>query len=158
MSTRLYRIPNPDGADVVNTIQKMAQKRALVAATLIATSASEFFTQDVEDADPLGRNIDTGSHPPGAREAQEHVRDRKLAELRPKPAVPVELDAAVKPWKNFGEMRRLFEQLREQVGEARYLEELKLAGVQNPGQFQSASKALACYWRLARIAAQPEVA
>ena len=34
----LYRIPNPDGADVVNTIQKMAQKRALVAATLIATS------------------------------------------------------------------------------------------------------------------------
>ena len=47
----LYRIPNPEIADVVNTIQKMAQKRALVAATLIATSASEFFTQDVEDAD-----------------------------------------------------------------------------------------------------------
>ena len=47
--TTLYRIPNPDVADLVNTIQKMAQKRALVAATLIATSASEFFTQDVED-------------------------------------------------------------------------------------------------------------
>src|SRR5579863_9907958 len=45
----LYRIPNPDVADLVNTIQKMAQKRALVAATLIATNASEFFTQDVED-------------------------------------------------------------------------------------------------------------
>jgi hypothetical protein len=42
--TSLYRVPNPDVADVVNTIQKMAQKRALVAATLIATSASEFFT------------------------------------------------------------------------------------------------------------------
>jgi hypothetical protein len=55
-------------------------------------------------------------------------------------------------------MRRLFEQLREQVGETRYLEELELAGVRNPGQFQSASQALACYWRLARSAAQPEVA
>ncbi|SPF37308.1 hypothetical protein SBA4_20031 [Candidatus Sulfopaludibacter sp. SbA4] len=72
----LYRIPNPDAADVVNTIQKMAQKRALVAATLIATSASEFFTQDVEDADPCGRKLDTGAYPHGTREAQEYVRDR----------------------------------------------------------------------------------
>jgi hypothetical protein len=158
VDTALYRVPNPDGADVVNTIQKMAQKRALVAATLIATSASEFFTQDVEDADPVGRNIDTGAHPHGTREAQEYVRDRKLAALPSKPAVAVEPDASVKPWNNFGEMRRLFEQLREQVGETRYLEELKLAGVQNPGQFQSGNKALECYWRLARVAAQPEVA
>jgi hypothetical protein len=64
----------------------------------------------------------------------------------------------VKPWKNFGEMRRVFEQVREQVGEIRYREELELAGVQNPGQFRSASKASECYWRLAQIAAQPEVA
>jgi len=153
----LYRIPNPDVADVVNTIQKMAQKRALVAATLIATSASEFFTQDVEDADPCGQNIDTGAHPHGTREAQEYVCDRKLEDLR-KPPVKSEPDRTGKPWKDFGEMRRVFEQVREQVGETRYLEELGLAGVQNPGQFQSASKALACYGRLARIAAQPEVA
>ena len=156
VDTALYRIPNPDGADVVNTIQKMAQKRALVAATLIATSASEFFTQDVEDTDL--RNIDTGSHALGTREAQEWVRDRKLDDLRAKSAVPEEPDAAVKPWKNFGEMRQVFEQKREQVGETRYREELELAGVQNPGQFRSAGKALACYWRLARMAAQPEVA
>lgn len=32
-----------------NTIQKMAQKRAFVGAILMATGASEFFTQDVED-------------------------------------------------------------------------------------------------------------
>jgi hypothetical protein len=158
VDTALYRIPNPDVPDVVNTIQKMAQKRALVAATLIATSASEFFTQDVEDTDPYGRNLDTGGHPHGTREAQKYIRDRKLEELQSKPAVSAGPDAGGKPWKNFGEMRRVFEQLREQVGEARYLEELELAGVQNPGQFQSASKALACYWRLARIVAQPEVA
>jgi hypothetical protein len=158
LDSPLYRIPNPDAADVVNTIQKMAQKRALVAATLIATSASEFFTQDVEDANTSGRNIDTGSHPLGTREAQEHVRDRKLEELSPKPAGRAEVDGAVKPWKNFGEMRRLFEQLREQVGETRYLLEMELAGVRNPGQFQSASKALVCYERLTRIATQSEVA
>lgn len=43
------RITNADVADQVNTFQKMAQKRALVAAVLLAVNASEFFTQDVED-------------------------------------------------------------------------------------------------------------
>lgn len=43
------RAPNPDICDLVNTIQKMSQKRAMVAATLIGCNASEFFTQDVED-------------------------------------------------------------------------------------------------------------
>lgn len=43
------QVKNTDPADVVNTIDKMAQKRALVAAVLIAVNASELFTQDVED-------------------------------------------------------------------------------------------------------------
>ena len=47
------RVFNPDIADQVNTIQKMAQKRSLVGAVLLAVNASEFFTQDVEDM-PLG--------------------------------------------------------------------------------------------------------
>lgn len=47
------RIPNPDIFDQVNTIQKMAQKRAFISATLIAVNASEFFTQDVDDMQPL---------------------------------------------------------------------------------------------------------
>jgi hypothetical protein len=34
---------------IMNTILKMAQKRALVAAVLMAVSGSEFFTQDLED-------------------------------------------------------------------------------------------------------------
>lgn len=42
-------VPNVDIADQVNTLQKMAQKRAFVGATLIATNASEYFTQDIED-------------------------------------------------------------------------------------------------------------
>lgn len=43
------KVPNPDPADTVNTILKMSQKRALIAATLLAVNASEFFTQDMED-------------------------------------------------------------------------------------------------------------
>jgi hypothetical protein len=42
-------IPNAEIFDQVNTLQKMAQKRALIGAVLIATGASEFFTQDLED-------------------------------------------------------------------------------------------------------------
>ena len=48
-SQQTGRVPNPDIADQVNTMQKIGQKRALVAAVLIAVNASEFFTQDVED-------------------------------------------------------------------------------------------------------------
>ena len=43
------QVKNPDIADQVNTLQKMAQKRAYIAAVLLATNASEYFTQDIED-------------------------------------------------------------------------------------------------------------
>lgn len=49
-----YRIPNNDIFSIVNTLDKMAQKRALVAAVLIGTAASRFFTQDVEDMPEFG--------------------------------------------------------------------------------------------------------
>jgi len=49
IESTLYRVPNEDITSQVNTLQKMSQKRALVAATLLAVNASEFFTQDVED-------------------------------------------------------------------------------------------------------------
>lgn len=56
-SQQTGRVANPDIADQVNTIQKMGQKRALVAAVLIAVNASEFFTQDVEDVGPASAII-----------------------------------------------------------------------------------------------------
>jgi len=40
---------NPDIADTYNTVLKMAKKRAFVDAVITATSASDFFTQDLED-------------------------------------------------------------------------------------------------------------
>jgi hypothetical protein len=45
----LGQIKNPDPADIVNTLQKMGQKRSLVAPVLIATNTSDYFTQDIED-------------------------------------------------------------------------------------------------------------
>jgi len=50
-SQQVGRIENPDIADVENTVLKMSQKRAYVAATLLATGCSDIFTQDVEDMD-----------------------------------------------------------------------------------------------------------
>jgi hypothetical protein len=48
----LYKVPNEDAPSLLNTIQKMAQKRALVGAVLLAVNASEFFTQDLDDMVP----------------------------------------------------------------------------------------------------------
>ena len=88
-SYQVYVIKNADPADVVNTVDKMAQKRALVAAVLIAVNASELFTQDIEDysdivdgdwtpapaAQPAPRPAPVKTQPtigrvPAAREAQ----------------------------------------------------------------------------------------
>jgi hypothetical protein len=48
----VYRVPNPEISDIINTVEKMAQKRALIAAVLIATGISGMFTQDLEDLQP----------------------------------------------------------------------------------------------------------
>lgn len=49
--------------DLTNTICKMAQKRSLIAAVLVVCSASEFFTQDLEDAELSShkRSVSTSS-------------------------------------------------------------------------------------------------
>ena len=156
--TTLYRVSNEDIPDLINTIQKMAQKRALVAATLIATSASEFFTQDVEDAWRDRCGFGTLSDP-GGPSRRVDAGEQKLDRNGLQEKFPVaENCASHRPWKNFGEMRRFFEDIRERVGETQYLTELEVAGVANPAQFRSPGRAMECYSRLMRIAAQQEVA
>lgn len=49
INQQVGQIANPDPADIVNTVDKMAQKRAIIAAVLLACNASEYFTQDLED-------------------------------------------------------------------------------------------------------------
>ncbi|MGH3609795.1 MAG: hypothetical protein ACRDRD_17150, partial [Pseudonocardiaceae bacterium] len=51
-SQKIGRVPNPNPADIMNTLLKLADKRALVAATIIATGWSDLVTQDLEDRGP----------------------------------------------------------------------------------------------------------
>jgi hypothetical protein len=46
----VFVVENTEPFDLINTLQKMAQKRAYVGAVLLATNTSEFWTQDLEDA------------------------------------------------------------------------------------------------------------
>lgn len=66
-----YRISNEDIYSLINTMEKMAAKRALVHATLSATRSSGQFTQDVEDlpkeafgAEDKHRSWDRAGEPP----------------------------------------------------------------------------------------------
>lgn len=51
-------VPNENLADLYNTVLKMADKRALIAAVLNGTAASDVFTQDVEDSPTAGGSED----------------------------------------------------------------------------------------------------
>ena len=75
-------VKNPDIADIVNTCQKIAQKRALVAAVLIGTNASDSFTQDLEDVDVADQTA--SKETPRAKETAKDEpvpEDPKLAAL-----------------------------------------------------------------------------
>lgn len=56
-SYQVYIIENTEPFDLINTLQKMAQKRALIAAILIAANASEFYTQDMEDVEYIDAEV-----------------------------------------------------------------------------------------------------
>jgi len=58
------KIENENPADQFNTVKKMAAKRALVAAVLTATAASDLFTQDIEELVDNGVMTPTSEPPP----------------------------------------------------------------------------------------------
>lgn len=61
-------VPNDKIHDQVNTVDKMAQKRALIAATLITCGVSEYFTQDIEE----------GLEPETTRASKEELEAKRL--------------------------------------------------------------------------------
>lgn len=75
-----------DPWDVQNTIYKMACKRALVAAVLNATAASDIFTQDIEDL-PEGTMIEDepSTHKPAVSMPQE-IKQEPVKEKKEPPA------------------------------------------------------------------------
>jgi len=113
------RKPNPDLADSVNTILKIAYKRAKLSGTINATSASEFFTQDVEDFS-IPEPVDIGDAPPNSRAAQQHVVEQKL---RTGNIAPIRV-----VWKGMRAISDDFKTMRERVGEVAWLGELERYG------------------------------
>ena len=88
------RTDNPDIADVWNTVYKMAFKRAYVNAILQATTASDFFTQDLEEG---GNGGHRGSEPSGTTEKPVAGRTapKKAHPEAPVPEVPEVWEAQI---------------------------------------------------------------
>lgn len=176
-----YQIPNPDIYDLINTVMKMAYKRALVAAVLLATNASDSFTQDLEDIetrddDPRGEMIDTGGAPKNTQAAQDNVRDRKVEELKkaqatpqpvpqPQPVPPPPGDEVPEPvqvlWRamgtKVGPINSAFLGLKEAIGEQNadeYYGILSKHGMDSPTDCMRVgiNKTRICIWDLWRTA------
>lgn len=72
------KVETPVG-DVLNTLMKMAQKRAMVGATIVATGASEYFTQDVLDEADL-RGAQRNAVPPKEKASASAAQGAPAAE------------------------------------------------------------------------------
>ena len=145
------RKPNPDVFDSVNTILKMAYKRCKIHGTINGTSASEFFTQDVEDF-TVTDDIDTGGRPRNTVAAAQYVAEQKIAtgNLHSKA-----------PWKSMRDLAECFKEIRQRVGETAWLGELERYGWHSFQELRNAiemkapnerEKATECYWHLDAIA------
>lgn len=90
-SQNLGKVDNPDLADSYNTVLKMACKRALIAAVLNGTAASDIFTQDVGDTEvepevaksadgppEAEPNVDWGAPAPQAAPSQASPEEEKV--------------------------------------------------------------------------------
>jgi len=106
---RVYRVVNPNITDV-NKYIKMAQKRALIAAVLIATGASEFFTQDMETIEDL----DTVDSTVAKTEAIAQKPERPAA-----PITPIISAAFLRDEKRrdtfAGQMRTVYDETTERI-------------------------------------------
>lgn len=95
-SFTVYRVPTEDPFSQVNTILKMAKKRALVDAVLSATRSSGLFSQDVEDlrangvtATPEDPVIDIeGPEDERSSPARREAPAARPSPVHPEPATP----------------------------------------------------------------------
>lgn len=170
--------PNPDIADVVNTVMKIANKRAHVAATINATSASEFFTQDVEDQPEFSQPPPQFDEP----QHQQQTRQPNGSERRPvnrtAPPAPVEdrrapspeveraddkLEEMLRLMTGFEPILKVFEGLKsmlEQItgSDIRYYEILNKFGMRHANGFKTVQNARAAastlYREIAKLNAE----
>ena len=119
------QVKNPDVSDLVNTILKMADKRALVAATLIATGLSEYFTQDIDDF-VTGQFVDVPATPVQPASKKEAVKESPI-EKGIRLYKELELDAAALGLETeeipenvtIDKIRSMYKELRQFVDDAR---------------------------------------
>jgi hypothetical protein len=100
-------MPNPDLPDTWNTVLKMADKRALIAAVLNGTAASDVFTQDVEDK--VGGGGASGA--PDVEETKTEQQTDRRVDRQPYP-VPnswADIEKAVRACDNSEEAWALFQ-------------------------------------------------
>lgn len=84
------KVANEDIFSLVNTLDKMAQKRALIAAVLIGTGASAYFTQDIEDL-PGFENVVTAPEPQAPIIRSAKVEEPAPARTEPPAKAKIEL-------------------------------------------------------------------
>jgi hypothetical protein len=150
---RVGKVANPEIFDLVNTVLKMANKRAQIAATLNATGASRFFTQDIEDIPQFsGEPIDTGGHPVGTQAAANHVRDQKIAEMRERMGgQPAPAPAPPKPAGKSTDfaMLKAFKEIKAKIGSDAYYKILGANGYTKSDEITDTSKGRSIYAEMA---------
>ncbi len=136
------KVTNPEIFDQVNTILKMANKRAKIAATLNATSAHEFFTQDMEDIQPQQEHHDA---PPVRSEPQRNPPPQ----VQEAPEVPEQVQKMYDHMKSIATICEVLSALKKRMselmgmaGDAEYYRLLKkYAGVSHANEVKSKAKA-----------------
>ncbi len=84
------RTENPDIADTVNTVLKMAKKRALVDAAIALARCSDIFTQDMEDFHDGGDQEPPKQAPRQAKPTENNSAWKDAAYGDDKPAAPAQ--------------------------------------------------------------------
>jgi len=119
------QVNNPDIADLVNTILKMADKRALVAATLIATGLSEYFTQDIDDF-VTGQFVDAPATTPAQPVAKNQPKESPIEKgIRLYKELELDADALglfadeIPENVTIDQIRSMYEELRQFVDDAK---------------------------------------
>ena len=126
----VYRIDNDDIYTLVNTILKMAKKRALVDATLSAGRLSNIFTQDIEDMGLVEK-----------KEPDKEIGETLPAKQSRKAPSPIKGEDFPKPEaiKNLGDLRTAWHKFFKEPWE----EALAIIGVESQTQIADAGEA----WR-----------
>lgn len=102
----LYRTDNEGIFSLVNTIQKMASKRAFIAATLMACRASDVFTQDeVEEEAHDTKPAETQKAPAASKDAPgdaQETKDANTVYFIPAEVSEKKGEGTKGPWIKFG--------------------------------------------------------